>query len=166
MPQTSNLPLRVTSPFVQLEQSVLLKSSVYIPTQTVTVSDELIPASATIGGAAVTLNGNHTNYQWDTASNILESLRLQIASILGRPTATVPNGTYFIVTLLNKATDESTILVIDENLAAADNQVYYGDADSGTIEWAHASQFTLTIIEQKALGDSNDWIQAAMVDKD
>ena len=166
MPQTSNLQLRVTDPFVQLQQSVLLKTSVFIPTQSVTVSDVLIPASATIGGAVVSLNGNHTNYQWDTASNILQKLRLQVASTLGRPTATIPNGTYVIVTVMNKATDESTDLIIDENLAAADNQVYYGDADSGSINWAYCSQFTLTVIEQKAVGDSNDWIQAAMVDKD
>lgn len=162
--RTTPPTFRVSTPFVQLEQDILLKNSIHIPVQNTTQSNELIPASATIGGACVILKGNHSNYQWDTASNILEQIRLQVSSTIARPSAIIPNGTYVVVTVLNKAVDESTSLTIDENHASDDNWVFYNNTSESYIYWGCASQYILTVIEQKALGDANDWINVTMLD--
>jgi hypothetical protein len=144
----------VADPIKQLSNKVTLNSVMSFPSVTNTVSTNLIPARATIGGAHIVLTS--TNPKWDSAANILAELRRQALFVSGKQLV-LPNGTLFQVTVYNNSGSDVTI-------DASDDGTTYYDVSDGDVsnECSHTFQFIIN--QQKALGDANDWISVIDLD--
>ena len=160
---TNDSTFRVADPAVRTSQQVNLLSSVTFPTALAKVTTPIIPASALLGGSFVSLDGDLTSYQFDSASNILAALRTQVNTLQGKIGVSIPNGTTFKVNVYNNNPSNDDISSIDQNEVDPTDWIYYNNTDT-VVYWGCSAMLLFTVCQQKALGDANDWINVTCLD--